>query len=127
MAELEFWGVGLMALTDAINPTPAQGRLAFKLRASLAEFERELIRERTPAGSVSARTRGRVGSRRGQLSKAAEGTAIVAEMLYREQPLGVKELAQRLRVSKGTLYNYLRHRGIVIHSHRKAAVAKSTD
>ena len=47
--------------------------------------------------------------------------------LIREQQLGVNEIAQRLRISKVTRYKYLRHRGVVIHSHRKAAVAKSTE
>jgi DNA invertase Pin-like site-specific DNA recombinase len=112
--------VGLGSLTDAINTTSAQGRLVFNLFASLAEFERELIRERTHAGLASARARGRVGGRRG-LSEEAERTAIIAETLYREQQLGVNEIAQRLRISKVTLYKYLRHRGVVIHAHRKAA------
>ena len=131
VAELEFRGVGLVSLTDAINTTSAQGRLVFNLFASLAEFERELIRERTHAGLASARARGRargrVGGRRRGLSEEAERTAIVAETLYREQQLGVNEIAQRLRVSKVTLYKYLRHRGVVTHSHRKAAAVKSTE
>ena len=127
VAELEFRGVGLVSLTDAINTTSAQGRLVFNLFASLAEFERELIRERTHAGLASARARGRVGGRRRGLSDEAERTTIVAETLYREQQLGVNEIALRLRISKVTLYKYLRHRGVVIHSHRKAAAVKSTE
>lgn len=127
VAELEFRGVGLVSLTDAINTTPAQGRLVFNLFASLAEFEQELIRERTHAGLASARALGRVGGRRRGLSEVAERTAIVAETLYREQQLGVNEIAQRLHSSKVTLYKYLRHRGVVIHSHRKAAAGNPTD
>ena len=127
VAELEFRGVGLVSLTDAINTTSAQGRLVFNLFASLAEFERELIRERTHAGLASARARGRVGGRQRGLSEEAEHTAIIAETLYREQQLGVNEIAQRLRISKVTLYKYLRHRGVVIHSHRKVAVGKQTE
>ncbi|UOQ75107.1 recombinase family protein (plasmid) [Hymenobacter cellulosilyticus] len=121
VAELEFKGVGLVSLTDAINTTSAQGRLVFNLFASLAEFERELIRERTTAGLAAARARGRVGGRRRGLSDEAERTAIVAEALYKEQQLGVNEIAQRLHISKVTLYKYLRHRGVVIQSHRKGA------
>ena len=121
VAELEFRGVGLVSLTDAINTTSAQGRLVFNLFASLAEFERELIRERTHAGLASARARGRVGGRQRGLSEQAERTAIIAETLYREQQLGVNEIAQRLHISKVTLYKYLRHRGVVIHAHRKPA------
>ena len=95
VAELEFRGVGLV---------------------SLAEFKRELIRERTHAGLASARARGRVGGRQRDLSEVAERTAIIAETLYREQQLGVNEIAKRLDISKVTLYKYLRHRGVVIHS-----------
>ena len=120
-------GVGLVSLTDAINTTSAQGRLVFNLFASLAEFERELIRERTHAGLAAARARGRVGGRQRGLSEQAERTAIIAETLYREQQLGVNEIAQRLNISKVTLYKYLRHRKVVIHAHRQTAAAKAVD
>ena len=63
VGDLQQMGVGLVSLTDAINTTSAQGRLVFNLFASLAEFERELIRERTHAGLASARARGRVDGR----------------------------------------------------------------
>ncbi|KAA9327257.1 resolvase [Hymenobacter busanensis] len=121
VGELQRRGVGLVSLTDAINTTSAQGRLVFNLFASLAEFERELIRERTHAGLAATRSRGRVGGRRRGLSEEAERTAIVAETLYKEQQLGVNEIAQRLRISKVTLYKYLRYRGVAIHSHRKSS------
>ena len=121
VAELEFRGVGLVSLTDAINTTSAQGRLVFNLFASLAEFERELIRERTHAGLASARARGRVGGRQRGLSEQAERTAIIAETLYREQQLGVNEIAQRLYISKAIFCKYLCHRKVVIHAHRKTA------
>jgi DNA invertase Pin-like site-specific DNA recombinase len=120
VGDLQQQGVGLVSLTDAINTTSAQGQLVINLFASLAEFKRELIRERTHAGLASARARGRLGGGRRGLSQEAERTAIVAETLYREQQLGVNEIAQRLRISKVTLYKYLRHRGVVIHAHRKA-------
>lgn len=116
--------MGLVSLTDAINTTSAQRRLVFNLFASLAEFERELIRERTHAG-LAARARGRVGGRQRGLSEQAERTAIIAETLYREQQLGVNEIAQRLNISKVILYKYLRHRNVVIHAHRKTAATAS--
>ena len=127
VAELEFRGVGLVSLTDAINTASAQGRLVFNLFASLAEFERELIQERTYTGLASARARGRVGGRRRGLSEEAERTAIVAETLYREQQLGVNEIVQRLHISEVTLYKYPRHRGVIIHNHRKSPIAKVTE
>jgi DNA invertase Pin-like site-specific DNA recombinase len=120
VGDLQQQGVGLVSLTDAINTTSAQGQLVINLFASLAEFERELIRERTHARLASARARGRLGGGHRGLSQEAERTAIVAETLYREQQFGVNEIAQRLRISKVTIYKYLRHRGVVIHAHRKA-------
>ena len=56
--------IGLLSLNDPIDTTSAQGRLVFNLFASLAEFERELIRERTQAGLTAARARGRAGARK---------------------------------------------------------------
>ena len=78
VAELEFRGLGLVSLTDAINTTLAQGRLVFTPFASLAEFERKLVRERPHAGLASARARGRVSGRRRELSEEVERTAIAS-------------------------------------------------
>lgn len=80
----------------------------------MAEFERDIIRERTKAGLAAARARGRVGGRPKGLSKKAQHTAIIAEKLYQERELTVKEICEQLSISRGTLYNYLRYRGVVI-------------
>jgi DNA invertase Pin-like site-specific DNA recombinase len=110
--KLDADGVSLQSLNDPIDTTNAQGRLVLNLFASLAEFERELIRERTQAGLSAARARGRVGGRPKGLSTQAESTAMAAEKLYREGRLSVKAIGERLHISKGTLYRYLRHRGV---------------
>jgi DNA invertase Pin-like site-specific DNA recombinase len=75
-------GVGLQSLNDPIDTTSAQGRLMFNIFASLAEFERELIQERTRAGLKSARARGRSGGRPKGLSEQAKLTTAAAESLY---------------------------------------------
>ena len=97
----------------------------FNLFASLAEFERELIRERTQAGLSAARSRGRVGGRPKGLPPQAEATALAAETLYRERKLSVAAIAQKLHVSKSTLYSYLRHRGVEIGPYKKQAQPRS--
>lgn len=112
--------VGLLSLNDPVDTTNAQGRLVFNLFASLAEFERELIRERTQAGLTAARARGRVGGRPRGLSPEAEATALAAETLYREGTLSVAAIAQKLHLSKSTLYSYLRHRGVEIGPHKQS-------
>jgi DNA invertase Pin-like site-specific DNA recombinase len=107
-------GIGLQSLNDPIDTTTPQGRLSFNLFASLAEFERDLIRERTQAGLSAARARGRNGGRPKGLSAQAEATACAAETLYRERQLSVRQIAARLGIAKSTLYVYLRHRGVPI-------------
>lgn len=111
--------VGLLSLNDPIDTTSAQGRFVFNLFATLAEFERELIRERTQAGLTAARARGRVGGRPKGLSPQAEATALAAETLYRERKLPVAAIAQKLHLSKSTLYSYLRHRGVEIGPYKR--------
>ncbi len=109
--------IGLQSLNDPIDTTTPQGRLSFNLFASLAEFERDLIRERTQAGLSAARARGRNGGRPKGLPKKAEATACAAETLYKEGVLTVDEISKKLGIAKSTLYSYLRHRGVTIGSY----------
>jgi DNA invertase Pin-like site-specific DNA recombinase len=111
-AELMEREVGLVSLNDPIDTTTPQGRLVFNIFASLAEFERELIRERTQAGLKAARARGRKGGRPKGLSKEAKQKAMAAETLYREGELSVQAICDQLGITKPTLYAYLRHRGV---------------
>ena len=114
-------GVGLKSLNDPIDTTTPQGRLSFNLFASLAEFERDLIRERTQAGLSAARARGRRGGRPRGLPSSAEVTARAAETLYTERKLSVRQIANRPGISKSTLYAYLRHRGVRIGPYQRRA------
>lgn len=113
--------VGLLSLSDPIDTTNVQGRLVFNLFASLAEFERKLVRERTQAGLSAARARGRVGGRPKGFSPQVQATAMAAETLYRERRMGVAAIALNLHVSKSTPYSYLRHRGVEIGPYEKIA------
>ena len=111
--------IGLVSLNDPIDTTTAQGRLIFNVFASLAEFERDIIRERTNAGLKAARARGRTGGRPPGLSKQAMATAMAAETLYKEGQLSVQGICKQLSISKPTFYNYLKHRGVVTGSRGK--------
>lgn len=106
--------VGLISLNDPIDTSTPQGRMVFGIFASLAEFERELIRERTQAGLSSARSRGRKGGRPKGLSKAALEKAAIAEALYKNGSIPVQKIADQLNISKTTLYLYLRRRNVTI-------------
>lgn len=110
--------VGLQSLNDPIDTSTPQGRLSFNLFAALAEFEREMIRERTQAGLSAARARGRRGGRPKGLSPEAEATACAAETLYKEGLLPVQAIADKLGISKSTLYSYLHHRGVTTGSNQ---------
>ena len=106
--------VGLQSLNDPVDTTTTHGRLIFNIFASLAEFERGLIQERTQAGLSSARARGRLGGRPSGLSKQASSIACAAETLYLERKLSVRQIAEQLGIGKNTLYVYLRHRNVPI-------------
>lgn len=86
----------------------------FGVFASLAEFERELIRERTQAGLKSARARGRKGGRPKGMSQSAIEKATIAEALYKNGSIPVKKIAEQLGISKTTLYLYLRYQNVEI-------------
>ena len=117
--EIQEKGAGLHSLNDHIDTSTPNGKLTFHLFAALAEFERDIIRECTNAGLAAARARGRRGGRPKGLSKRAKHTAIIAERLYLEGELSIKEICDQLSISKMTLYNYLRHRGVEIGATRQ--------
>lgn len=104
---LEERGVGFRSLQESIDTTTSGGRLIFHIFGALAEFERNLIRERTMAGLRAARARGRVGGRPRKLdSKKTE----LAFRLYDEKKYTIKEICQILEISRPTLYSYLARR-----------------
>ena len=85
----------------------------------MAEFERDVIRQRTKAGLEAARARGRVGGRPKGLSKKAQDKAMIAEQFYKGGEHSVMEICEHLSISKMTLYNYLRYRGVKIGSYNR--------
>ena len=95
-----------MSLNDQINTTTAQGRFTFNIFASLAEFEREMIRERTKEGLIAARARGRFGGRPRGLSKKAETKALLAKQLFKSKK-EIPEILEILEISKSTFYRYI--------------------
>ena len=119
VSELVEKGIGLQSINDPIDTTNPQGKLVFNIFACLAEFERDLIRERTQAGLKAARARGRTGGRPKGLSQKAQRKAIAAVALYKEGKLSVIEICQNLNISKASLYKYLRHQGIDISTFHK--------
>ena len=96
--------IGLRSLTEAIDTTTSGGRLVFHLFASLAEFERSIIRDRTLAGLAAARARGRMGGRPRALGPQ---DLTIARALLRDPEITMDQVAQRLGVAPATLYRHL--------------------
>ncbi len=101
---LEEKGVGLRSLQEQIDTTSAAGRLFFHMMGALAEFERNLIRERTRAGLDAARRRGK---KPGRKRKLGEQDLVAAKALLADESITVVEVAERLGVSPATLYREL--------------------
>jgi DNA invertase Pin-like site-specific DNA recombinase len=100
-------GVGFKVLSGQgaeMDTTTASGKLVFGIFAALAEFERELIRERTLAGLAAARARGRKGGRRFALTKAQ---VRLAQAAMGKKETQVRELCEELGVTRVTLYRYV--------------------
>jgi DNA invertase Pin-like site-specific DNA recombinase len=91
-----------------IDTTTANGRLVFGIFAALAEFEAELIRERTRAGLAAARARGRRGGRPRKMTQEALRTAMAA---MRDQTTSARTVARRLGINTTTLYMYVNRDG----------------
>jgi DNA invertase Pin-like site-specific DNA recombinase len=104
MTALENRGIGFKSLTENIDTTTSGGKLIFHIFGALAEFERNLIRERTNAGLSAARARGRIGGR----PKALTGRQLnIAQALYDDPKNPIADICRTFKISKVTLYRYI--------------------
>jgi DNA invertase Pin-like site-specific DNA recombinase len=97
-------GVGFRSLSESIDTTTANGKLFFGIMGALAEFERDLVRERTLAGLAAARARGRVGGRPPVMTPEK---VKVARQMYDSKEHTVEAIAKTLGVSRKTVYRHL--------------------
>jgi len=99
-------GVDFISLTEHIDTTTPGGKLIFHLMGALAEFERDLIRERTNAGLAAARARGRIGGRPRKL--ATNGKVALAQRLFADKKHAIDDICSTLGISRSTFYRYVR-------------------
>src|ERR687892_2240123 len=104
MTMLDERKIGFKSLTENIDTTTSGGKLIFHIFGALAEFERNLIRERTQAGLVAARARGRKGGRPNALT--AKQLGIARDLYEKHHP--ITEICRTLKISRATLYRSLK-------------------
>jgi DNA invertase Pin-like site-specific DNA recombinase len=97
--------IGFRSLTEQIDTTTSGGKLIFHIFGALAEFERDIIRERTNAGLTAARSRGKVGGRRRSLSQ--KDIALVKK-LYADKSTAIADICRSFNISRWTLRRYVK-------------------
>jgi DNA invertase Pin-like site-specific DNA recombinase len=98
-------GIGFESLTEQIETNTPAGKLLFHIMGALAEFERDLIRERTKAGLETARARGRKGGRPASLSDSDKK---MIKLMSNNQEISPAEIAKRFKISRATYYRTLK-------------------
>ena len=100
--------IGFKSITENIDTTTSGGKLVFHIFGALAEFERDIISERTNAGLSAARARGRLGGRpKAKMLDSLKKVAL-AQSLYENKNNTIDEICKTLNVSRATLYRYIK-------------------
>lgn len=115
-AELDQRKINFISITEKFDTTSAMGKSMFQMNAVFAELERNIGIERSEAGRLSAKARGRVGGRPKGLTEKAKTTAKIAAVLYKTGDISIREICRQLNICFRTLYRYLEHEGVEIGS-----------
>src|SRR5256884_4110190 len=99
--------IGFKSIQENIDTTTSGGKLVFHIFGALAEFERDIIRERTKAGLQAARARGRVGGRPKAQTLNTPKKVALAQSLYDNKDNSIDEICKTLTISRATLYRYI--------------------
>jgi DNA invertase Pin-like site-specific DNA recombinase len=105
VTELQERGIGFKSLQESIDTTTSGGKLVFHIFGALAEFEREIIRERTKAGLTAARSRGKSGGRPKALS---DKQVQMLNNLAADRSNSIEEICKTLGISRMTYYRYVK-------------------
>src|SRR5438128_2559835 len=99
--------IGFKSIQENIDTTTSGGKLIFHIFGALAEFERDIIRERTKAGLAAARARGRLGGKPKAKALNTPKKVTLAQSLYDDKTNTIDEICKTLNVSRSTLYRYI--------------------
>ncbi|MDV7695694.1 recombinase family protein [Chryseobacterium soli] len=113
-------GIIIKGLVDGVDTSTINGRLFLNLMASLAEYERELIRERTNAGLQSARARGRTGGRPKGYTKETISKLLIMRIFYKDPTKTPEEIYKPLGLTRATFYRYAK----VLDNHTDEEIKK---
>src|SRR5437588_5080591 len=100
--------IGFQSITENIDTTTSGGKLIFHIFGALAEFERDIIRERTLAGLQAARARGRRGGRPKAKTLETPKKVAIAQQLYNDKTNAIADICRTLNISRATLYLYIK-------------------
>ena len=100
--------IGFQSITEHIDTTTSGGKLIFHMFGALAEFERDIIRERTLAGLQAARARGRKGGRPKAKTLDTPKKVAIAQALYDDKNNTIDDICKTLNISRATLYRYVK-------------------
>ena len=104
VTDLEARGIGFKSLTENIDTTTSGGKLVFHIFAALAEFEREIIRERTKAGLTAARARGKLGGRPKALT---DKQVQMLRNLAADPDNSIEDICKQMGIGRTTYYRYV--------------------
>ncbi|MDV3950553.1 resolvase [Elizabethkingia anophelis] len=113
-------GIIIKGLTDGVDTSTTNGRLFLNLMASLSEYERELIRERTNAGLQSARARGRTGGRPKGFAKETISKLLIMRSVYKDRTKAPEEIYKPLGLTRATFYRYAK----ILDNHTNEEIKK---
>jgi DNA invertase Pin-like site-specific DNA recombinase len=104
LMDLNERGIELRSLKENIDTSTPSGKLMFHIIGAMAEFERDIISERTQAGLEAARARGKVGGRK---VKLVNGKLALAQKMYADVTISINDICTELKVSRSTLFKYV--------------------
>ena len=115
-------GIVIRGISDGVDTSTSSGRLFLNIMASLAEYERELIRERTNAGLQIARSRGKKGGRPKGFTKETAAKLLIMRSVYKDKNKTPEEIYKPLGLTRATFYRYIK----VLDNHSNEEIKKMT-